>query len=105
MKSSALRLFITPLVWRNPLERSDATPPSPPCIDQESISRHSVSLDERESTKSKLNPITLDKLLCRIIKEDGTPAVAGKKRRTEDVDARKGPSAISDRGDTRFRRL
>ena len=59
---------------------------------KETISKHSVSLDRRGWRTPWLDISILNEFLGRLIEEDNTPAVIGKKRRAENADTHDGPS-------------
>lgn len=58
---------------------------------KESVSRHSVSLDQRGWRKPDLNPNILTEFIERLIKDDDPPTAAGKRQRTEDTETQDGP--------------
>jgi len=59
---------------------------------KETVSKHSVCLDRRGWGAPRLDISILNEFLGRLIEEDDTPAVVGKKRRAENADTDEGPS-------------
>ena len=59
---------------------------------KETVSKHSVSLDQRRWGDPRLNPIILNDLLRCLVEDDNTPVAAGKKRRVEDAPPHNDPS-------------
>lgn len=59
---------------------------------KKTVSKHSVSLDQRIWGRAALDPSTLNKLLETLIGSDAISITVGKKRRVEDLDVQTGPS-------------
>ena len=76
----------------SPDDHSRARPVASPMIDiKETVSKHSVSLDQRRWGGPRLDVNILSKFLGRLIEDDDTPIAIGKKRRAEDTDAHDTP--------------
>ena len=58
----------------------------------QTVSKHSVSLDRLRWGRPALDPSLFNKLLEALIKDDEDPVTVGEKRRAEDSDAHIGPS-------------
>ena len=59
---------------------------------KETVSKHSVSLDQPRWGTPALDPSILNEFLNRFIKDDDTPVVVGEKRRAEKTDTHDGPA-------------
>ena len=75
----------------SPGDRPRAGPVTLPMIDiKETVSKHSVFLGQRRWGSPELGASVLNKFLGRLIEDDDTPTVVGKKRRAENTDTHNG---------------